>query len=242
MILKNSNYFVATKEYLRPLFVLALCSTLIYLAMFGNYFKLSTIHCVQDVGETCTNEYLLAELNSLKGENLIRLNLPSLHTKLSAALRTIRQINLSKTFPSTLNVEVLTAYPYIALTDVTQSQYLVLDETYRVIKTSSNHPNVPILALTKDSYLRLGQNIEDKDFQALCDDVVAIYLTISGINLITSENDTLTLLLNNNQTALLTTNAPLNAQISALRTLLLDATISGSAHQFDLRYAQPIIR
>lgn len=243
MILRSSKYFILTRAYLPPLGIIIFGLSVLYLLLFSPYFSLSHVSCSQDVESACQNPHLVAEVDGLKGSNLLRLDTTSLATRLKRGDPTIRSLTLRKVLPNQLEIQILSAYARLALTDDLGSRYLIVDQTYRIMDEATTSPNVPTLVLTQPSYLRLGQLIEDQAFRDVCDATVTLFHALPSVQSVKqTDSYTLTLSLTDSRLAIMTLSRPLPPQIAALHALLQDDTISLSATEFDLRYNQPVIR
>lgn len=242
MTLQTSKYFVLTLSYLIPIGIIALCAGSIYIMLFSSYFQVRQIECQQDVAESCQNQFVTSELETLKGQNLFLLSDHELRTRLMQGDPTIREITLVKTIPNKVTLNVQSVYPVIALSTQDSSSHLILSDDYVVIRTSQSNPNIPIARYDQPLSLRVGQKIEDQDLRQILSACVELASAFPGTTEITITGRDLGIRLNRGQSAVFTINRPVDEQIIALRTILLDATIREGATQFDVRYKQPIIR
>lgn len=233
---------MATLDLLKPIGIIAFSLSLLYCLYFSNVFKITTVHCVQDVGEECQNDFVKAELNTVLSQNIFLLDENLLSTQLYAGDPTIRLLTIQKSLPSTISVDVQSVIPTLALSTPGSDRILVLDSQYRIIKSAMNDPNVPLMLYDQDLALRLGQKIDDPHVSKLLSAVLTLTQAFPISRQVRVKGDTLSLNLENNRTALFTITSGLDAQIAALQSLRNNATIPEETAEIDLRYTQPVLR
>lgn len=239
----SSKYFVATSEYLVPIITLVLALAAIYTLYFSPVFKVSQILCTQDVSESCQNTHLLAEHNHFLGHNLFLLNLNDVKTRALQADQTIREIKYQKTLPSTLVIDVQSVYPTLALGTVGVDRLFVLDDDYRVIKTSTEYPHVPVVLTANSLSHQVGERLGDDLLRLQLSTCLAIAKSIPGTTkFLLNERDITVELEGGALSALFTTERPLDTQLNALHAVRQGVTISNRGVVIDLRYQQPIIK
>lgn len=242
MILNQSKYFVATLDLLKPIGVTLASFGLIYLLFFSRFFQVTSVTCVQDVGEECQNDFVKAEINTLFSNNLFLLNEVAVIERLYSGDPTIRQVNISKSLPGSINVDIQSVIPTLALSTPQSDRILVLDSEFRIIKAVATDPNVPVLIYDQDLSLRLGQKIEDKLVIDLLNATLALTQAFPVSRQVRVQGKTLSLNLERELVALFTINTTLAPQIAALQSLRNNATIPEETAEIDLRYSQPVLR
>jgi hypothetical protein len=241
MISFKSKYFVAGLEYGVPLIVVAMVSSLIYISFYSEYFRLKNITCYQDF-EPCTNPHLVAEVQKLQGENIFLLNTSSVLNHLISGDYLLRDGELHRQLPSTLTLELQSVYPVLALKVFGSEQFATLDPKLRVIRTSTLDPNVPTVMLDSPITLNISQPITDQRVVDVLQKSLLIAQSIPGIKLIKVEGDNLGIDLESGHHALFSSQRDIAEQVSALRSVLSDATITEGVAIIDVRFNQPVLR
>lgn len=242
MILKNSKYFVATLETLKPLTTLALSLSLLYLLYFSPVFRVQRLQCVQDVGEPCQNEFVLAELNALANQNLFLVDSSQFQQRALAGDATISRLRLVKQLPETLTLVIESVSPVLALSPAGSDRLLLLDDQFRVIKAVTTDPNLPYAIYNAPLSLRQGQTITEPSLRTLLSSVLTLTHAFPPSRRVILRDNLLILTLPDSRHALFTTTKSLDLQIAALRSLLQNATIPPATLEIDVRYSQPVLR
>lgn len=238
----RSKYLILTTEYLIPLFFLLL-ALLAYLALsYSSFFTLTKISCELDY-QPCNNPVLTAELDRSLGESLFRFDQDQLKKRLLSGEFTLREVSLHKSYPHTLEIELLSTYPVVALqlSEVSQ-QWFALDSRFRLIAIRDSDPNVPTLVVDNLPPLQLSQSLEDDSLTSALNSVMQIAKEIPSATSYHLADNVFTLEFDNNLTAYLSLDKDLPSQLTTLQSLLADEAVITSYTIIDLRYYQPVLK
>lgn len=238
----KSKYLVLTTDYLLPISVCLGVISLFYFILYSPFFNITTINCSLDY-QDCQDPSLLIELNKLKGQNIFRLSTSSISSRLTSLDFTIRASIINKVLPGTLNFELQSVYPVVALKIGDDSTWVILDSLYRVIGTRSSNPNVPTLIITDPLTLTVGRVPSDAIIvqslglaRRLSDEL----FSLTSITLV--DEDTIKLTLQDGKEAIFTPKKDEQTQLRALQAILKDATITKGVSTIDVRFSQPVLR
>lgn len=242
MTYQTSKYFVATLDLLVPVGIIIFSLSILYFLFFSPFFAVKNITCMQDVGQTCENEFLLAEVAGFKGKNLFLLSTGEITQHLLSGDKTIRSITIGKTLPGNLSLTVQSAHPRLALTTAAVDKIFLLDDSYRVIQTTPTDPHVPVVVFDQPLSLRVGQSIEDPSLTKLLNYSLEIAQKIPGTTKLIIQGHDLQIKLSSGILAIFTSDSDISPQISALQAVVGTSTITDGVTQIDVRYAQPVLR
>lgn len=239
----RSKYLVLTTDYLIPLIIILSALTTYLLSFHTPLFAIKAVICTLDY-EPCQNQSVIAELDKSKGENLLTLNTLELETRLLSGEYTTRSVELSRSFPSTLRVDLLSTYPVIALQlSDNKDKWIALDSRNRVITVTNNDPNVPTVTLDSTPPFRLGEQVLDSNVVQVIELALEISSELSTVDTIHLGLDsTVTLELTSGVTALLTTTKDFLDQIYALQAILADSSILKEYKIVDVRFSRPVLK
>ncbi len=238
-----SKYFVATSQFLLPTAAIALSIATIYLTFFSSYFKITDIECYQDVDEPCQNGFLLKDQDQFLGQNIFLLDTEAMAQRLKKGDPTIRSLEYIKTLPGKLTLQIQSVYPSLALGTQGSEDLLILDSDYRIIKSSKESSNVPVIRYDQELSIRVGERIEQEELRTILSACQKIAAQVPGTTSFTIKDGGIQVILPPGDTqAIFTTTRDLDAQLSALHTIREGVTISGSGTVIDVRYLQPIIK
>lgn len=236
----KSKYVVITTDYLLPT-LLFLCSLfVIYLLFFSSLFTVQTLACTQDF-EPCNNPYILSEIDKLKGQNLFLLKTDQVIARLKSGDFQTRDGQIKKVLPTSLSFSLQSVYPVLALQISTDSRFVTLDSNLRVLKTTESNPNVPIIEVSKPLSFQIGKPVPDSELSQALPFVYEVARSLPKISRIVLSDQTITLKLASSPSVVMTPLRSASEQISALKAILEDATISEGVRQIDVRFAQPIL-
>ena len=239
----RSKYLVITTDYLIPFLIIVLPLLGYLLAYHTSIFAIKNISCTLDY-EPCQIQNLVAELDRSLGDNLVALNPDSIKSRLLSGEYTIRSVEVSRQLPSTLQVDLLSTYPVIALqlTD-NPGQWIAIDSQMRVINVLDHDPNVPALTLNSTPPFLLGERVSDSDVIKALEIALEISSDLSSVEKIhLNQDSTLTLSLNNGITALMTTSRDQSDQIRTLQSILIDKDIIKDHKVVDVRFTSPVLK
>lgn len=238
----RSIYLVFTLDFFIPFAVILAILSLGWATLYSPIFHISHITCTLDYAE-CQGPDLLAELERVKGQNIFRFHRNVFATRLTSADFTIREARVERILPSTLVITLHSVYPVVALKIFGESDWVVLDDRFRVIKTISQDPNVPTVIVPGPLTLVIGKPPSDSSIistlslaRRLADEL----FTVKAVTLLDAQ--TVSLTLNDNRQALLTLQKDELTQIRALQAVLADATITKDVSVIDMRFARPVLR
>lgn len=239
---KRSKYLVITEEILLPLFIMLILTIGLYLVFFSPLFSLQNIVCRQDGGE-CQNPSVIAELSQYQGQNLLTLQLEPLRRKLQSGDFTIARLRLLKVLPQTLEVEITTVQPDLALqVGENSSTWIALDSQYRVIGTLNSDQGVVTLIIDSPPIMAVGQRITDENILASLDFASKLSSHPDISRRLSVAGDTITLYLENGKRALLTTHDDWSAQIKSLQAVLSNSTMVKDSSVIDVRFVRPVLK
>jgi len=238
----RSKYLVFTLDFLVPFTLIATLLLCGWAALYSPIFHISRIICTLDYTE-CEGGDLLAELERVKGQNIFRFNPDIFAARLTSADFTIREAKVVRVLPSSLVLTLHSVYPVVALKVSTDTDWIVLDDKLRVIRTISTDPNVPTVIVPGPLTLVVGKPPQDSSIihtlglaRKLADEL----FSIKAVTLLDAE--TIQLTLEGNIRALLTPQKDELTQIRALQAVLSDATITTGVSVIDMRFARPVLR
>lgn len=240
---QRSKYLVLTTDYLLPLLLLALVS-LAYLVVFRTpLFTIKKLECSLDF-QPCTSPAVLAELDKLKGQNLLIFSPEPLTARLLQGDFMLRGVELTKRLPHTLTVSLLSVFPAVALqTSDRPNHWITLDQDYKVIALREHDPNVPVLTVTTLPPVLLGQKLQDQALlQALALTVSTTRLSLPVTKVELAPELVIKLTLEGDHLALLSLDQDPSLPLAILQDLLGDQSLLKSPQEIDLRFAQPVLR
>lgn len=237
----RSRYLVITRDYLLPVLLIITAVLVWWIVFYTRLFSLTRIDCLQDF-EPCENPYILTELQRYLGVNLLRFDSAVIKRRLTGADFSIRQVEVTKTLPGTLQVSLSSVYPTVAARLAGESKWVIFDDKLRVIGQKTKDPNVPTLITEELTGMTVGLPPADQALLSALDLTKRLSSSLSGIRSITLKGSDIILALNNNLTALMTTERDESAQITSLQLVLRDDTILSGVTTIDVRYSQPVLR
>jgi cell division septal protein FtsQ len=238
----KSKYLVITADYILPFFLSALVIFLFYLAIFSPIFRVNQVTCTLDFGE-CSDPSVLAELDKLKGQNIFRLKPDGLRSKLTSGDFTIREVQMKKTLPDQVLIELQSVYPVAALQVLTDPTWVVLDPQFRVIATREDDPNVPTVIVPGPLSLTVGKPISDELLLHALKLSQRLSRELSSIKTITLiDANEIHIALDNGIMAILSPKLDETKQLKSLQAVLSGGTISKGIATIDVRFTQPVLR
>ena len=238
----RSKYLVITADYLIPVFICLSVALGAWLILYTPYFHITTISCTLDFAP-CADPVLLAELNKAKGQNIFRLNPNTLRLRLLSGDYMIRQADVTRQLPRTLEINLQSVYPVVALKLDGVDTWITFDSTLRVIGERSADPNVPTVLVQGPLTVTVGKPLtDDATIKALnlARSLADQLFTVKTLTLV--DADTIDLTLTSGIHAIFTPKKDVTSQLRALQAVLADATILKGAHTIDVRFAQPVLR
>ncbi len=238
----RSKYLVITADFILPALICLGVLFLGYFTLYSPVFAVNTITCKLDF-QDCQSPVLLAELDKLKGQNIFSLDTKSITTRLTSGDFTIRNVKIERALPGTLTVNLQSIYPVVALQIVGDSNWVVMDDRFRVIATRSADPNVPTVIVPGPLTVIIGQTPDNplvisslKLALRLADEL----FTIRSLTLM--DENTIELTLEGGKNAIFTPKKDELEQLRLLQMVLSDDTISESARIIDVRFSRPVLR
>jgi len=212
----------------------------IYVAFFSPLFTVKNIVCTQDF-EPCNNPFILAEADTLKGQNIFFLNSNNFIKLLTQGDFQTRSGEIKKILPNTLILSLQSVYPIMALHVEGETRFATLDSSLRIIRLLESNPNVPIIELSSPISLQIGQPVQDQSLVANITFAKDVVRRIPNIIRLVMQGDDLILTLSDKIVATLTIHREAEEQIDALKAVLGDATIREGLRKVDVRFAQPVL-
>ncbi len=148
-----------TKRLLTIALSLFISIFLIYELFFSGYFLISSIEITdKKIDNKNLIENIKKTLTEAIGKNIIILNLKDLELKIANKFPEIKEINLSKNYPKTIEVSFM-EYPLIAnvsvTTDVVKKTYIINSVGY-AIKENMQLTTLPTIKMTADAPINTG--------------------------------------------------------------------------------------
>ncbi len=238
----RSKYILITTDYLLPLAICLGIIALGYLALFSPFFQIKTVTCTLDY-QVCTDPSLLVELENQKGQNILRFRPERLESRLTSADFTVREAVITRSLPDTLNVQLQSVYPAVALKIVGEDTWIVLDPTLRVIGKRTSDPNVPAVIVPGTLTVTVGKRPEGDSVIKALELTLRLSSELVEVKTLTLVDDnTIEILLPTGLRALFTPRDDEVRQLRALQAVLADATILSGVRIIDVRFSQPVLR
>lgn len=240
----KSKYLVITNDYLIPMIIIIGISLLYLTAFKTTYFNIANMICERDF-ESCQDPFILAEIEKSKNTNIFKFESETLINKLKSGNKTIKDIEISKKLPSTINIGITSTSPRVALSVETNgNKWIILDDNLRVISTSDQEPNLPIVLVQATQEIQLGQTIDNDSINealTLALDITEQFIRVKTIKL---DKEIVTLFLPSGKKVLLTTLKDTNKQLLTLQAILADDTImrEETYNIIDVRFDQPVLK
>ncbi|MCK9186570.1 FtsQ-type POTRA domain-containing protein [Candidatus Gracilibacteria bacterium] len=151
--------FTRTKRLLIIAFILFISIFLIYEFFFSGYFLISSIEIKdKEIDNKTMTENIKKTLNEAIGKNIMIIDLKDLELKIANKFPEIKEINISKNYPKTIEVE-FAQYPLVAnvsvITDVVKKTYIINSLGY-AIKENMQLTNLPLIKMTADAPINTG--------------------------------------------------------------------------------------
>lgn len=238
----RSKYLVFTADILLPSLICVSVLALGYFTLFSSFFTINTVNCKLDYRD-CEDPSLLAELDTIKGQNIFKISTPTIIKKLTSGDFTIQQASIARELPDIITVELQSVYPVVALRITGDSPWVVLDSKFRVIGARSDDPNVPTVEISGPLTLTVGKPIADKTIVSTLELAIRLsdeLFSVKSIALL--DEDTIKLSLSNDKLAIFTPKKDEIVQLRALQAILSDATIIKGVKTIDVRFSQPVLR
>ena len=238
----KAKYFLLTKEIFIPILIVCIIVLGIYVVFYTSLFSLKIIKCRTESGD-CYNPSISAELNKYLGINLITFDTSELHEKLLAGDFTISSLTLTRKLPSTLEVDIRSVYPKLAIkVGVEGKTWYTLDEKFRVIGIVEKDPQVVTIIVDNPPTLVFGQAITDQSLIHSLEVATKINEYPDLARSFSLTGDTITLNLEGGRRAILTTTSNFEEQIKSLQAVLSDFTMIKEVSIIDVRYIRPVLK
>ncbi len=238
----KAKYFLLTIDFFGPLAIIIFVLLLLWLLFFSPLFKVSQVQCQLD-HLPCPESALLVEIERVKSQNIFRFDTSAFAQRLTSADFTIRQANIKKILPQTLSFELSSVYPVVAIKQVHISEWVIFDDSLRLIRSMSTDPNVPTLIISTPLTLRVGEAPADTELRSLLSLTRTLHRDLPESSSITLTDDALSINFDGKPyQALLSTSGDLSAQIRSLQAILAGATIDQGVRIIDVRFSQPVLK
>lgn len=237
----RSKYFVFTAELVIPILIIILLSALWWIVFKSSVFTVKYLDCELDYAP-CENESVQAELEKLRGQNILQLEESTVKARLTSGDFTIRELSLKKILPNHLRVQMQSVYPVSALHLRETDNWVVLDAQKRIIGIRHQSPNVPEVLVSSLPAVRVGQVIEDHALVAAIDSALQVSVELPTVTSVSVVGDTLELNLPESKKAILSLSQDLPSQIHILQVVLSDSTMMKGVRTVDVRFSQPVLK
>lgn len=236
-----SKYVVITADYVIPV-VIVLATILAWWSVFyTSIFSIKQIECELDF-EPCDVPGIIAELDKYRGQNIVSFDEEAIRTRLTSADFTIQNVDIKKTLPSSIKVEMQSVYPTVAAEVVGTGTWVTFDEQLRVIGTRTVHPNVPTITVKELVNIKVGETLSDQNIIKALGLARTLADQIKDFQTVELEGSNIHLTFKSGLKGLMTTSKDTNEQIQALQVLLQDATILQGVSVVDVRFARPVLK
>lgn len=171
---KRPNLLLAkTKKLLVIAITLFISIFLIYEFFFSGYFLISSVEIIdKKIDNKTLTDNIKKTLTEAIGKNIIILNLKDLELKIANKFPEIKEINLEKNYPKTIEVSFM-EYPLVAnisvTTDVVKKTYIINSLGY-AIKENLQLTTLPLIKMNADAPINTGTPlIESKKLEYIID-------------------------------------------------------------------------
>lgn len=239
----RSKYLVLTTDYLIPLGIILLIIIGYFVSFYTSLFSVRQVICTLDY-KPCENPNIISELDKSLGHNLLSLDTDIIESCLLSGEYTIRSAQVSRAFPNTLTLNLLSTYPVIALQlSDNPGEWIALDSRNRVIAVVDHDPNVPIVTLDTTPPFQLGEEVLDSDVVSAIQLALELVQELSSVTTIHLGSDsTVTLELSGGITALLSTTQDRGEQIYTLQSILANKEVLQDYQFIDVRFTRPVLK
>lgn len=239
---QRSKYLVLTQKALLIISFPALLVVSTLILIKSGYFNVNTIDCTHDY-QPCSDPFLLAELQKSEGFSIFQIDTSALEFRITSAKRTVGKVVVKKVYPSTLEVEIFTRSPKVAVTVKNGiGGWVVFSEDYVVLRAMDTDPNVPTVYVSSLEGLSVGEYVSDVSLtQSL-----KLAMTISDLFIKTKAIEltdyTITITLLDGKTVLMSTRKDIADQLTTLQQILATSTIIQDKNIIDIRFNQPVLK
>lgn len=238
----RSKYIVFTADIIIPFLIILGVVVGIYLLLFSKYFEITQIKCQLDFSE-CNDPAMISELNMLKGQNIFKFKTGSVRSRLTSGDFTIREASITRVLPGTVNINLASIYPVVALQVQGDPRWVVLDSKHRVIGSREQDPNVPTVIVKNKLTFAVGRPPADDLLIHSLDLAVRLSQQLTTIkSIVLNDQDNIELVLSSGIHAILTPKKDEQEQLRALQAVLSSATILKGVKTIDVRFSQPVLR
>ena len=241
----KSRYLVITENYLIPLGIIFLGFLSVYLLFFSPLFQVKQIACFRDQ-QPCQDPFILAEIKKYHSQNLFRFPQEELRSRLLQGNKTILQVKFSFHLPNQVRLDLVSTTPQLAIRLQSQPpRYLLIDQNFRPIMTTSSSANLPLIILDRPTHFQLGQVVTDPDLQFIFRAALTVSQTL---------NQPLTFSLHQHDVYLdfdrfdfqarLSTQQDLERQLQLLQAVLSNVKMleEQQIKLIDVRFTQPVLK
>jgi len=207
-------------------------------------FTIKTINCITTSDQAFCPNTVLAELERLKGQVILTLNLNQIKSKLLSADPKINSVAIDVNLPNTLTTTISYQPAAFAIQIATDSAGFVVDQSGSIISLEETiGSNLVKIITSQAQHLSVGDTITNSVINyafSLSRALKQNYIDFDQI--IIGQFNTITVILNSNQQVLFSIQNNIERSVTSLQLILSKATISSTPHQIDLRFDKPVLK
>ncbi len=222
--------------------ILSICF-LIYLLYFL-YQKTFTIkHTNCQLGENACPPEVVAEIDRLKGQNLLFLESKTIEQKILNANPAFKNAYLELTLPARLSLSLTQADLLAQLATSTESGVLLIGENKQIIGFQKTPlKDLSTILVKNTANLSIGQDINQPEINLAINLANQLNKSFVNFQTITAQNtNTLIVLLDQGQQVFFDPNQDIDKQVISLQLIISQAQ-DKTFQSIDLRYSKPIIK
>jgi len=240
---RASKYIVLTFRTIRNLILILAAAGFFYFLLKGEYFKVSDIDCSIE-GQDCDGQ-TRNSLIDLVGKNIFLLNCGQFEKKIVKESPQISDVEINKELPGKVYVKIRKREAGAAIFCKEGFWYIIDKEGYVFLKQKEMPQDLEKVYCERDEQnLKIGDKIERDEINLvleLIEETEETFLSLQKIVL--GEQNTIKLVLDEEQIAFLTADKKALEQISILQFILRQSKIDGKRpKEIDLRFSKPVIK
>lgn len=239
----RSVYFVVTFRQIFPWILLVMLAMLVLLFFTLPNFRVQKIECKYFEEEQCPIE-ILSELERLKGEHILLVDLEQTQIKLYQALPNTSMVWGSKKLPDTVNFEFFPHEEFAYIQTATGERALVLSPGLEVIgDTEILKPDLPVILYSQAFNYSLGDHVSEIEVNFASYLIELLKNEVIGFSLIgIVDHELIKVRLNDGREVHFSAAVDPDKQIESLVKVLNKLELDETSRIIDVRFDQPVIK
>lgn len=227
-------------QALLKLLIIALVLVFLNL-IYQHFFLIRTISCKFSGSESCPQE-VLAELEQLKGNNLLFLDSQTIQTKIESSNPSYSQAQLNLALPGHLSLTLERTDLVAQFSLSSQSGVLIVNNARQITDFQpSIQDNLPLIISTDSARLTVGSTLTGTDLVKVVDLAQALNQSFIPFHSLQSVSPFQILVrLDSNLKAVFDPNQDYSSQINRLKLILAQPEISTTG-TLDVRFQKPVL-